>query len=68
MKRLLIINPHLRQGGVERVISLLSLHAPMGWRVSLALWDKVIDYPLNRALESISYIPIVDLLTSLRVL
>ena len=47
MKHALIINSSLGRGGVERVISLLSLHAPRGWSVSLALWNKVIKYPLK---------------------
>ena len=29
------------------MISLLSLHAPTGWSVSLALWNKIINYPLK---------------------
>ena len=47
-KKLMIINPDLGEGGVERIISLLSLHAPTGWDVFLVLWNKVIKYPLKR--------------------
>jgi len=48
VKKLLIINSDLGEGGVERIISLLSLHAPPNWSVLLVLWNKVVKYPLKR--------------------
>ena len=47
-RKLMIINSDLGGGGVERIISLLSLHAPPNWSILLVLWNKVIKYPLKR--------------------
>jgi len=44
----MIINSDLGEGGVERVISLLSLHTPPGWEVLPILWNRVVKYPLKR--------------------
>jgi len=51
MKKLLIVHRDLRGGGVERVISLLSWYAPKGYEISLALWNKKINYKLRRGVK-----------------
>ena len=51
MKKLLIVHRDLREGGVERVISLLSWYAPKGYEISLALWNKRINYKLRRGVK-----------------
>ena len=51
MKKLLIVHRDLRGGGVERIISLLSWYAPKDYEISLALWNKKINYKLKRGVK-----------------